>query len=109
MMIGPEPRIRILEMSVRLGIYFSNSVIPTKSDDSLSESSGAWRDLLFPVRIGAAGTTRPRYLPRSDCVDGSAILSLFCSSALIVFHDRLRSRHRRMIRNRQGGGIYTLL
>src|SRR5436189_5075618 len=70
MMIGPEPRMRILERSVRLGIYFSNSVIPTKSDDSLSESSGAWRDLLFRYVLAPQGPLARDIFPgRSALID----------------------------------------
>src|ERR1700730_7682110 len=101
MMIGPEPRIRILEMSVRLGIYlfFLISVIPTKwgsccffaqtnsrSLDSASFTSrticSARDDTVLKFNLpaslaqtGDACTTSPQDLPTSDLHVQSANLS----------------------------------
>src|ERR1700731_4754044 len=55
MMMGPEPRIRIFEMSVRLGIYDFHLLIfkpchPDQAFDWRSQSNGAWRDLLCFVK-----------------------------------------------------------
>jgi hypothetical protein len=65
--------LRIVEMSVRFGIdllfdsvHLINPVIPTKSDDSLCESSGAWRDLLSAGSSGAASKQQVPRLRRSS-------------------------------------------
>src|SRR5258708_192423 len=67
MTMGPELRIRIFEMSVRLGIscFYSQSVIPTESVERRSRSTGEWRDLLCACRASA-----PQANSRSlDCED----------------------------------------
>jgi len=51
MMMGPEPMIRILEMSVRLGIFYFKTLLNLSSRPSQlsgeADQLGEWRDLLF--------------------------------------------------------------